>query len=151
YPFSMGERITKALPPPVMAKDIPLSGIFDESHERYSEAAEIRELYNNDPDVKKVLDTARGIEGLTRGSGVHACAVIIGSQPLIDIIPVHKREADGAIITGFPYPDCEAMGLLKMDFLGLRNLTVIDDAIRNAKTNRGADIDLDTLPLADDK
>jgi DNA polymerase III subunit alpha len=151
YPFAMGEKITKALPPPVMAKDIPLYGIFDEKHERYKEAGEIRELYHSDSDVKKVIDTARGIEGLTRGSGVHACAVIIGSQPLIDIIPVHKRDADGAIITGFPYPDCEAMGLLKMDFLGLRNLTVIDDAIRNVKANRGVEIDLDRLPLADDK
>ena len=151
YPFSMGEKITKALPPPVMAKDIPLYGIFDENHERYKEATEIRELYSSDPDVAKVLDTARGIEGLTRNTGVHACAVIIGSDPLIDIIPVHRRDADGAIITGFPYPDCEAMGLLKMDFLGLRNLTVIDDAIRNIKRNRGIDLDLDAMPLHDEK
>ena len=150
YPFAMGERITKALPPAVMAKDIPLYGIFDAKHERYGEAAEIRNLYEADPDVKKVLDTARGIEGLTRGTGVHACAVIIGSQPLIDVIPIQKRDSDGAIITGFPYPDCERMGLLKMDFLGLRNLTVIDDAIRNVEAARGIKVDLDEQPLADE-
>jgi DNA polymerase III subunit alpha len=149
YPFAMGERITKALPPAVMAKDIPLAGIFDETHERYNEAGEIRALYASDPDVKKVIDTARGIEGLTRGTGVHACAVIIGAQPLIDVIPIHKRDSDGAIITGFPYPDCERMGLLKMDFLGLRNLTVIADTIANVRETRGIEIDLDKQPLAD--
>jgi DNA polymerase-3 subunit alpha len=151
YPFAMGEKITKAMPPAVMGKDIPLSGVFDPEHPRYTEAGELRALYESEAEVKHVIDTARGIEGLTRGTGVHACAVIIGSDPLIKIIPVHKRDSDGAIITGFPYPDCEAMGLLKMDFLGLRNLTVIDEAIRNIKANRGVDVDLDALPLHDDK
>ena len=151
YPFQMGERITKALPPAVMAKDIPIYGIFDEKHERYREAGEIRGLYDSDPDVKKIIDTARGIEGMMRGFGVHACAVIIGSQPLTNAVPLHKREKDGAIITGFEYPSCENMGLLKMDFLGLRNLTVISEAIRLVKLDFGVEIDLETLPLDDDK
>jgi DNA polymerase III subunit alpha len=149
YPFALGDKITKVLPPDVFGKSIPLSGVFDPRHERYSEAAETRALYESDQDVRKVMDTARGLEGLTRGTGVHAAGVILSSEPLIDILPIHRREGDDAIISGFPFPQCEEMGLLKMDFLGLRNLTVIDDAVRNIKDNRGIAIDLDRLPLAD--
>ncbi|ALG85130.1 DNA polymerase III subunit alpha [Gordonia phthalatica] len=149
--YAIADRITKALPPPIMAKDIPVWGITDPEHERYSEAAEVRTLIETDPDVKKIYDTALGLEGLVRNAGVHACAVIMSCEPLTDAIPVWKRAQDGAIITGWDYPSCEAIGLLKMDFLGLRNLTVIGDAIENIKTNRGIDLDLNTLPLEDEK
>ncbi|MGV9710168.1 DNA polymerase III subunit alpha [Gordonia sp. NPDC003424] len=149
--FAIADRITKALPPPIMAKDIPVWGITDTEHERYAEASEVRTLIETDPDVKKIYDTALGLEGLIRNAGVHACAVIMSSEPLTDAIPVWKRAQDGAIITGWDYPSCEAIGLLKMDFLGLRNLTVIGDALENIKANRGVDIDLDTLPLEDTK
>ncbi|MGW4356276.1 DNA polymerase III subunit alpha [Nocardia sp. NPDC004582] len=147
--FAIADQISKALPPPIMAKDIPLSGIMDPEHERYKEAAEVRELINTNPDVNKIYETARGLEGLIRNAGVHACAVIMSSEPLTDAIPVWKRAQDGAIITGWDYPSCEAIGLLKMDFLGLRNLTVIGDCLQNMKANRGIDLDLDTLPLED--
>ncbi|WP_239376194.1 DNA polymerase III subunit alpha [Frankia sp. Cj5] len=149
FPYALGDRITKAMPPDVFGKGIPLSGITDPQHERYSEAAEVRGLYETDQEVRKVIDTARGLEGLTRGTGVHAAGVILCSEPLLNVLPIHRRDADGAIITGFPFPQCEDMGLLKMDFLGLRNLTVIDDAIRNIRQNRGIDLDLQKLPLAD--
>ncbi|MDU7504241.1 MAG: DNA polymerase III subunit alpha, partial [Corynebacterium kroppenstedtii] len=105
--FQMAERITKALPAPIMAKDIPLSGIVDPEHPRYSEAAEVRQLIETDPDVKKIFDTARGLEGVVRQAGVHACAVIMASVPLLDHIPMWKRAQDEAIITGWPYPACE--------------------------------------------
>jgi DNA polymerase-3 subunit alpha len=144
--FAIADRISKALPPPIMAKDIPLSGITNPEHERYNEAAEVRGLLETDPDVDKIYQTARGLEGLIRNAGVHACAVIMSSQPLMDSIPLWQRD-DGSIITGWDYPSCEAIGLLKMDFLGLRNLTVIGDAIDNIRNNRGTDIDLDSLPL----
>ena len=147
--FQMAERITKALPAPIMAKDIPLSGIVDPDHPRYGEAAEVRQLIETDPDVKKIFDTARGLEGVVRQAGVHACAVIMASVPLLDHIPMWKRTQDGAIITGWPYPACEAIGLLKMDFLGLRNLTVIGDCIDNIKENRGEDLDLEGLSVVD--
>jgi DNA polymerase-3 subunit alpha len=147
--FAIADRITKALPPPIMAKDIPLSGITDPNHERYKEAAEVRGLIDTDPDVRTIYETARGLEGLVRNAGVHACAVIMSSEPLIDAIPMWKRAQDGAIITGWDYPSCEAIGLLKMDFLGLRNLTVIGDALENIKANRGIDLDMDHLPLDD--
>src|SRR5699024_1019622 len=148
----IADRITKVLPPPIMAKDIPLSGITDPDHERYNEAGEVRALIETDPDVRKIYDTARGLEGVVRQAGVHACAVIMSSQPLLDCIPMWKRPADGAYITGWDYPACEAIGLLKMDFLGLRNLTVIGDAIENIKANRdGKVIDLENLGIEDEE
>ncbi|MEV7027508.1 DNA polymerase III subunit alpha, partial [Kitasatospora sp. NPDC093558] len=149
YPFSMGDRITKAMPPDVMGKGVPLADLFDEKHARYNEGTEIRALYQNEPDVKKIIDTGRGIEGLIRGSGVHAAAVILSSTPLLDLIPLHMRDKDGVIITGFDYPSCEAMGLIKMDFLGLRNLGIIDHCIKIVKANRGVDVDIEKIPIDD--
>ncbi len=145
FPFSMGERLTKAMPPSVMGKDITLSGIFDPEHRRYGEAEDFRDLLKQDAEAAQVFETAQGIEGLKRQWGVHAAGVIMSSEPLIDIIPIMRREADGAIITQFDYPTCENLGLVKMDFLGLRNLTVLDDAIANIAMNRSQDIDLDVL------
>ncbi|MFC4087217.1 DNA polymerase III subunit alpha, partial [Amycolatopsis samaneae] len=148
--YAIADRISKALPPPVAAKDIPLSGIVDSQHERYGEAAEVRALVETDEECKTIFETARGLEGLIRNAGVHACAVIMSAEPLVEAIPLWRRD-DGAVITGWDYPSCEAIGLLKMDFLGLRNLTVIGDAIDNIKANRGADIDLDTLGVDDEE
>ena len=147
--FAIADRITKALPPAVMAKDIPLSGITDPTHERYKEAAEVRGLIDADPDVRTIYETARGLEGLIRNAGVHACAVIMSSEPLTEAIPLWKRPQDGAIITGWDYPSCEAIGLLKMDFLGLRNLTIIGDALENIQANRGIELDLESVALDD--
>ncbi|MET9296726.1 DNA polymerase III subunit alpha [Streptomyces sp. NPDC003077] len=149
YPFAMGDRITKAMPPDVMGKGIPLTGIFDPEHARYGEAGEVRQMYENDADVKKVIDTAKGIEGLTRGTGVHAAAVILSKTPLMDLIPLHMRAKDGVKITGFSYPQCEDMGLIKMDFLGLRNLGIIDHAIKVIEANRGVALKTEHIPLDD--
>ncbi len=149
YPFAMGDRITKAMPAAVMGKDIPLQEIFDPEHKRYGEGGEFRALYEGDNDVKKVVDTAIGIEGLKRQWGVHAAGVIMSSEPLLDIIPMLKRPADGAMITQFDYPTCENLGLIKMDFLGLRNLTVLDDAVKNIRANRGEELVLEDLTLDD--
>ena len=149
FPYALGDRITKAFPPPVMGKDVPLSGIFDASHSRYGEAGEIRALYDAEAEVRQVIDTARGLEGLIRQAGVHAAGVIMSSEPLIDHIPVWQREADGAIITQFDYPACEDLGLLKMDFLGLRNLTVLEDAVSGIKANRDEQVELERLQLDD--
>lgn len=149
FPYAVGDRITKAMPPAVMGKDIPLTGIFDPKHPRYAEAGEIRGLYESDPDVRKVIDTAKGIEGLIRQTGVHAAGVIMSAEPIIEHIPLTRRDADGAIITQFDYPTCESLGLLKMDFLGLRNLTIIDDAVKNIQLNHGKELDLLGLDLDD--
>lgn len=150
YPFAMGDRITKAMPAAVMGKDVPLREIFDEGHKRYGEGGEFRSLYEADNDVKRVVDTAMGIEGLKRQWGVHAAGVIMSSEPLDDVIPLLRRPADGAMITQFDYPTCENLGLIKMDFLGLRNLTVLDDALLNIEANRGETVVLEDLELTDE-
>ena len=151
YPYALGERLTKSLPPSVMGKDISLSGIFDVEDDRYGEASEFRNLYESDPDSKRIVDTARGIEGLKRQWGVHAAGVILSKEPLLDVIPIHRRESDGAVITQFDMGACEAIGLLKMDFLGLRNLSVLDDCLINIEKNLGKKIVLEDLPLKDKK
>jgi len=151
YPYAIGDKITKALPPTIMGKDITLAGIFDPKNDRYNEAGEFRSVYETDADAKRIVDTARGLEGLKRQWGVHAAGVILSREPLLEVIPIHRREADGAIITQFDMGACEATGLLKMDFLGLRNLSVLDDCLLNIKRNKGLDIDLSTLTLDDSK
>ncbi|WP_333768245.1 DNA polymerase III subunit alpha [Streptomyces sp. IBSBF 2435] len=149
YPFSMGDRITKAMPADVLGKGIPLSGITDKDHPRYSEAGEVRAMYENEPDVTKVINSAKGIEGLVRQMGVHAAGVIMSAEPLIDHVPIFSPKNDGAVVTQWDYPSCESLGLLKMDFLGLRNLTIMDDAVKSIKANKDIDIDLLSLPLDD--
>ena len=151
YPYAIGEKLTKALPPSIMGKDISLQGIFDRDNDRFAEAQEFRNLYESDPDAKTIVDMAKGLEGLKRQSGVHAAGVILSREPLLDVIPIHRREADGAIITQFDMGACEATGLLKMDFLGLRNLSVLDDCIANIQSNQGKTVVLEDLPLADKK
>ncbi len=149
FPFAMGEKLTKAMPPPVMGKDMSLSAVFDPADPRYAEADEFRQLHAADPDAQRVVELARGIEGLKRQWGVHAAGVIMSSHPLVDIIPIMRRPQDGAIITQLDYPTCEGLGLIKMDFLGLRNLTILDDALVNIVDNGKAPLVLEDLPLDD--
>lgn len=149
FPFAMGEKLTKAMPPAVMGKDIPLTGIFDPKHPRYPEAAEFRQVHDTDPEAQRVVELALGIEGLKRQWGVHAAGVIMSSEPLIDIIPIMKRPQDGAVITQFDYPTSEGLGLIKMDFLGLRNLTILDDALENIVMNGKDPVDIENVALDD--
>ena len=149
YPYALGERLTKALPPPIMGKDVSLEGVFDKEDERFGEAQEFRNIYETDPDSKIIVDMAKGLEGLKRQWSVHAAGVILSREPLMDVIPIHKRDVDGSIITQFDMGACEATGLLKMDFLGLRNLSVLDDCLENIKTNQGKTLVLESLELSD--
>ncbi|RYV52500.1 DNA polymerase III subunit alpha [Pengzhenrongella frigida] len=149
FPYAMGDKLTKAMPPGVMGKDIPLSGIYDPKHPRYAEADGFRQVVASDPDAQRVVETARGLENLKRQWGVHAAGVIMSSEPLIDIVPIMRREQDGAIITQFDQPTSEALGLIKMDFLGLRNLTILDDALENIVANGKPAIRVEDLPLDD--
>ena len=149
-PYAVGDRISKLMPAAVMGRDVPLGDCFDSTAARYGEAGELRKAYETDPEVKRVIDTARGLEGLKRQAGVHAAGVVICRDPITDHIPVWRREADGAVITQFDMGTCEKLGLLKMDFLGLRNLTVLDDCLAHIKDNRGGEeVVLETLPLDD--
>ena len=149
FPYSLGDRITKAMPPSVMGKDISLAGAFDPGDGRYAEASDFRSLYESDAEARQVIDTAKGLEGLKRQPGVHAAGVILSREPLMDVIPVWRREQDGSIITQFDMGACEALGLLKMDFLGLRNLTVLDDCLENIAKNAGHTIVLEEIGLDD--
>ena len=150
-PYAVGEKLTKAMPGMVLGRDVSLNELIDPTAERYSEAAEFREILDSDEDSKKVFALAQGLESLKRQWGVHAAGVIMSAEPLMDVIPIMKREEDGAIITQFDQPPCEELGLLKMDFLGLRNLTVLDDALENIRQNRGVEVVLEDLDLDSDE
>ncbi|NJO35293.1 MAG: hypothetical protein HC869_21590 [Rhodospirillales bacterium] len=131
-------QVAKAMPPLVMGRDTPLYACM-EKHDKYLDgyksAAELREMYTADPDVKRVVDVARGLEGLRRQDGIHAAAVVITRGPLTDYLPIQRKpEAGGSIehapiVTQYEMHGVEDLGLLKMDFLGLRNLDVITDAV----------------------
>lgn len=147
--YTLADRIIRVLPPKIMAEDIPLSGIFDPKHKRYAEAAEVRTLIESDPQIAEIMEVACGLEGLKRQWGVHASGIVICAEPLINHVPVMKRESDGAIITQFSMDDCEKLGLVKMDFLGLKNLTVMSDCLRDIAATREQPLDLDNLPMDD--
>ena len=138
FPYALGDRITKAFPPAVMGKDIPLSGIFDTGHPRYDEAGELRELYEADADVKQGHRHGQGHRGADpadRRARRRRDHVAPRRSPTTS--PCGPRHADGAVITQFDYPTCEGLGLLKMDFLGLRNLTIMADAVAAIEKNHG--------------
>jgi len=150
-PYSVGEKLTKAMPPAIMGKDISLGDVMNKAAERYKEAADLRGIIETDAEAAKVFETALGIENLKRQWGVHAAGVIMSAEPLLEVLPIMKREDDGAIITQFDQPPLESLGLIKMDFLGLRNLTIIEDALRMIEANTGErliieDLDLDADP-----
>lgn len=150
-PYSVGEKLTKAMPPAIMGKDIPLSDIMRKEAERYKEASDFRGIVETDAEAAKVFETALGIENLKRQWGVHAAGVIMSAEPLLDVLPIMKREDDGAIITQFDQPPLESLGLIKMDFLGLRNLTVIEDALRMIEENTGSRLEVEKLDLDADQ
>jgi DNA polymerase-3 subunit alpha len=142
YPFGFGDRLTKMMPPPVMGKDFPL----EKSREM---SAELRAAWETEPDAKIVLDTALSLEGLRRQHSIHAAGVVISSEPITDLCPVLRVEADGEIVTQYDGGMVEEIGLLKMDFLGLRNLTVISDALDHIEASTGERVVIEDLPLDD--
>jgi len=150
-PYSVGEKLTKAMPPAIMGKDISLGDVMNKSAERYKEAADLRGIIETDSEAAKVFETALGIENLKRQWGVHAAGVIMSAEPLLDVLPIMKREDDGAIITQFDQPPLESLGLIKMDFLGLRNLTIIEDALRMIEANTGNKLIIEDLDLDEDQ
>jgi len=150
-PYSVGEKLTKAMPPAIMGKDISLGDIMNKDAPRYKEAADFRAVLEYDQEAQKVFETALGIENLKRQWGVHAAGVILSAEPLLDVLPIMKREDDGAIITQFDQPPLESLGLIKMDFLGLRNLTIIEDALRMIEKNTGSKLVIEDLDLDADQ
>ncbi len=110
--------------------------------------AELQKAYDTEPRYKELIDTAKRLEGLVRNAGVHAAGVVISPQPLTDLVPLHKTKND-EIVTAFDMKAVEKLGLLKMDFLGLTTLTIIDDALKLIRQVRGEVVDLATIPLDD--
>lgn len=156
-PYAVGDKIAKAMPPLVMGRDTPLHACLEE-HEKYRDgfkaAAELREMYETDPDVKEVIDVARGLEGLRRQDSIHAAAVVITREPLTEYLPIQRKpdsksENEAPTVTQFEMNTVEELGLLKMDFLGLRNLSVIDDTLDLIRQVHGVDVDIDHVDLDD--
>ena len=160
YPYGLGDRVAKAMPPLVMGRDTPLYACLEphpKFEDGYKMATELRSMYDADPDVKKVVDVAKGLEGLRRGDGIHAAAVVITRQALTEYLPIQRKPEPGGkpedapIVTQYEMHGVEELGLLKMDFLGLRNLSVIDRALKLIKANRGIELDIDNVNLEDGK
>jgi DNA polymerase-3 subunit alpha len=160
YPYAVGDRIAKAMPPLVMGRDTPLAACLDLTpgfEEGYKMAADLRELHDTDPDAAKVIGVARGLAGLRRQDGIHAAAVVITREPLTEYLPVQRKPgpdgdiANAPIVTQYEMHGVADLGLLKMDFLGLRNLSVIEKALDLIESTTGARVDIDHLPLDDEK
>jgi DNA polymerase-3 subunit alpha len=160
YPYALGDRIAKAMPPLVMGRDTPLWACIAESppagyEDGWKVAAELRTMVAEEPDVEKVTSVAAGLEGLRRQDGIHAAAVVITKDPLTEYLPVQRKPdpggnpEDAPVVTQYEMHGVEDLGLLKMDFLGLRNLDVITDTVELIKKTRGADIDIDHVALDD--
>jgi DNA polymerase-3 subunit alpha len=158
-PYAVGDRVAKAMPPLVMGRDAPMRYCFEqvEDHkDAYVAATSLREMYEADPDAKRVIDVARGLEGLRRQDGIHAAAVVISKEPLTEYMPIQRKPEPGAdpaaapIVTQYAMHEVEELGLLKMDFLGLRNLSVIETALDLIEEATGTRPDIDAVALDDE-
>ena len=142
-PYAESDRLAKLVPPPSQGRHIPLSVSIKED-------ADLRNEYENNPTAKEVLDYAIQLEGTIRSHGVHACGVVIAPDTLANYIPLEMAQK-GVVATQFPMGEVEELGLLKMDFLGLSNLTIINNAMRIIRKAYKKEINLSELPLDDKK
>ena len=160
YQWSVGDKIAKLMPPLIMGRDTSLKACLEpvEGQEDGSKmAVELRSLYETDPDAKRVVDVARGLEGLRRQDGIHAAAVVITRRPLTEYLPIQRKPEPGLpadqapMVTQYEMHGVEDLGLLKMDFLGLRNLSVIERTLELVEASTGQRVDIDNVPLDDPK
>jgi DNA polymerase III subunit alpha len=158
YPYGVGDKLAKAMPPMVMGRDTPLKYCFEQNPkyaDGYKAAADLRAMYDTDDDLKRVIDVARGLEGLKRSDGIHAAAVVITKNPVTDYVPIQRKPesgqdpADAPVVTQYEMHGVEDLGLLKMDFLGLRNLDVITDAEDMIRRQRDPDFVIEEIPMDD--
>ena len=138
-PYGDVDRIAKLVP---MTVGMTLDRALEE-------VPELRKVYDNDTVIRELIDTAKKLEGLVRGAGVHASAVVIAPRPLTELVPLNKTKND-EIVTAYDMKAVEKMGLLKMDFLGLATLTVIDDCLKLIKLSRGETVDIEMIPQDDE-
>ncbi len=144
YPYSTGDRIAKIIPPPKQGFPITIPNALEE-------VLDLRNLYDTDPDTKKVLDLAIQIEGNARHVSVHAAGVVVAPSAITDYSPVQKEPSGEKIITQYEMHACEDVGLIKFDILGIRNLSILGAAVDIVKTRLGINVDLHTIPLDDKK
>jgi len=158
-PYAVGDRIAKAMPPLIMGRDTPLRACLaktDGHEDGYASAGELRTMHETDPEAKEVIDVALGLEGLRRQDGIHAAAVVISRDPLTEYLPIQRKPdaggnaEDAPIVTQYEMHGVEELGLLKMDFLGLRNLSVIERALDLIEAATGGRPDIDGLDLDDE-
>ncbi len=158
FPYGVGDKVAKAMPPLVMGRDTPLRYCFEEHPsylDGYKAASDLRAMYDTDPDIKRVVDVAKGLEGLKRSDGIHAAAVVITKDPLTTYLPIQRKPEAGVapenapVVTQYEMHGVEELGLLKMDFLGLRNLDVITDTVNMVRASKDPGFDVDTITLDD--
>jgi DNA polymerase III subunit alpha len=142
FDYGAGDRVAKLIPEPIMGR----SKTFDEY---LTEEADLRRVYDTEPEARQIIDVAKGLEGIVRNSSIHAAAVVIADRPLTDIVPLQL--ADDRMVTQYSMKPIEEIGLLKMDFLGLRNLDVIEAALDIIEQSTGDRPDMTSLPLDDAK
>ena len=155
-PFSSGDKVAKMMPPMILGNTATISECLhlDEDNESgyskefYSASEELRSEYKNNEEVKKIIDIALGLEGLRRQDGIHAAAIVISPDTITNFLPIQQKGENAEIVTQYEMHTVEQLGLLKMDFLGLRNLSIID---RTLKLINNDDLDFDNLKLDDEK
>ncbi|HJM98949.1 MAG TPA: DNA polymerase III subunit alpha, partial [Acidimicrobiales bacterium] len=157
-PYAVGDQIAKAIPPPVMGRDTPLWACIEKDEQYldgYKSSGELRQMYESDPVVKEVIDVALGLEGLRRQDSIHAAGVVITKEPLTEYLPIQRKPEknkdieDVPVVTQYEMQSVEDLGLLKMDFLGLRNLDVITDTLELIEETINEKVDIDNVPLDD--
>jgi len=160
YPYAVGDKIAKLMPPLIMGRDTPLHACFEPSDkyvDGYKMAGDLRTLRDDDPDARRVIDVALGLEGLRRQDGIHAAAVVITREPLTEYLPIQRKPEPGTpiedapMVTQYEMHGVEDLGLLKMDFLGLRNLDVLEITLDLVEAASGVRPDIDRVPLDDEK
>lgn len=133
-PFALANRITQTLPPVVDGEELTLAELYDEMHPRYEEGSDFRQA-TSAPEWKRLVDMAIPLSSRIKSTGVHPCGVIISNHKLSETVPTQVRQADNTLLTQWTYPQCESMGLIKMDFLGLDTLDIIQNTLEKIKLN----------------
>ena len=139
-PYAESDKYAKMIPA------LPKTKIDD----ALQDGMDLKKLYDTNPQVKELVDLAKSVEGIKNNIGTHAAGVIISRDPLSEIVPIQYSK-EKSVITAYPMGDIEKLGLLKMDFLGLRNLTIIDKSVKSIKQRHGVELDIDKIPLDDEK
>jgi len=158
YPYSTGDQLAKAMPPAILGNDASIDQCLTEPgpdapsdvRDHYSAASGLRDLLATVDGATEIIETARGLEGLRRQDSIHAAAVVISPEPLTNIVPIQRKGEDAEVVTQYEMHGVEALGLLKMDFLGLRNLATIERALELIERNTGTRPDIDNVPLDDE-